>query len=251
MLEDLANSRYLMNAYAASSESWENFRRTSQQASLYEVAAALCGAWQTLGEDGDFFASLDDMTTEKMPRHLVAALGGVPTDQEMAPPPLTPDDVRVAEELSAHREVDKLLARELVILTQAGMEPVHAVRLIGDLQDILKRTIEPLKKSQVDQLRMDVPRLAEELCRAQQTLKVFNFEPASELAAGHPPHRRWVRTLRTIGKALGATAGAAGAVGNIIGAVASFGVVSGLGLASVLAGAQGMVAAVGDAVEPE
>jgi hypothetical protein len=78
LLEDLTGSRYLMNAYAVSSDSWENFRQTGQRASLYEVAAALCGAWSTLAEDHDFFDGLNEIATERMEPDLQSALQGLP-----------------------------------------------------------------------------------------------------------------------------------------------------------------------------
>jgi hypothetical protein len=96
-----------------------------------------------------------------------------------------------------------------------------------------------------------VPELASELCKAQRVLKTFDYEPAAELEAQRRPHRRWIRSLRIVGTGLKATAGAAGAVGNVVAAVASFGVVTGFSLVSVLAGAEAMATALEDVLGAE
>jgi hypothetical protein len=243
MLEDLANSRYLITAYASASDSWENFRQTGQQASLYEVAAILCGAWTTLDEDFEFMGELSDLTADRMAPDLLSALHGkvVPGDD--------PTRDTLLGELAAYSDTDKLLARELVVLVQAGMTPVHAVRLVGDLQDLLAPRIEPLSDTQVRALQRNVPRLARELCSAEQTLKVFDYDLASEASKGRAPHPGWVRNLRTVGKGLSATAGAASAAGNVVAAVASAGVASGLAWASVVAGVGAMSTAIASVIE--
>ncbi len=234
MLEDLATSSYLMTAYATSSDSWVNFRRTGQQASLYEVAAILCGPWRALSEDDDFFDGLDDMAAQGLQPDVENAIRG-----SVAP---TSDASRhqFLEEISTHRDTDKLLARELVVLVQAGMDSVHALRLVSDLQTLIAPQLYPLPTARISALRNTVPALASELYKAQQTLKVFDYDAESAAEAGRAPHRIWVRDLRVVAKALAATARAAGAVGNIAAALASFGVVTGFALASVLAGAQVM-----------
>jgi hypothetical protein len=246
MLEELAGSRYLMNAYAVSSDSWENFRQTGQRASLYEVAAALCGAWSTLAEDQDFLGELNEMATERMEPDLRSALQGPATP---APPAEAPDRQKLVAEFAGYLDVDKLLAQELVVLVQAGMDSVHAVRLISDLRDLLGSRVTGLTSPMLSSLQSNVPLLADKLCKAERTLRVFDYDPVSEAPAQHAPHRRWVGTLRLVGKTLGATAGAAGAVANVAAAIGSFGVVTGFALASVLAGAEAMSSAIADVVE--
>jgi hypothetical protein len=246
MLEDLTGSRYLMNAYAVSSDSWESFRQTGQRAPLYEVAAVLCGTWATLAEDQDFFGGLNEMATERMESDLRNALQGPPVP---AAPAAGPDRQKLVAEFADHLDVDKLLARELVVLVQAGMESVHAVRLISDLRDLLGSRVTGLTGPMLSSLQSKVPLLADELCKAERTLRVFDYDPVSEAPAQHAPHRRWVRTLHLSGKTLGATAGAAGAVANVAAAIGSFGVVTGFALASVLAGAEAMSSAITDIVE--
>jgi hypothetical protein len=243
VLEDLGNSRYLMKAYARSSDSWENFRQTGQQASLYEVAAILCGAWTTLSDDEDFFTALSEMAHDRMDSDLRIVLSG---DTVRAK---DPDRNRVLTEFAAHLDADKLLARELVVLVQAGMDPVHALRLVDDLGEHLSGRLRAMPGPEMATLQQNVPTLAAELCKARQALKVFDYDPLAESEEGAPPHRRWVTSLRLVGKALGATAGAAGAVGNVVAAVASFGILTGFGLASVLAGAQAMSTSIADALE--
>jgi hypothetical protein len=234
MLEDLANSRYLMSAYAASSDSWESFRRTGQQSSLVEVAAALCGAWSLLSEDDDFFNGLDG-AWERAESEWRQSYEG----------PSLPEDI-AQRDFHAYLDVDRLLAQELVVLVQAGMNPRHVVRLVGDLREVLGREIAPPDGIAVSDLRDEVTQLAEELCRAQQRLRTLDFDPYTELPAQRAPHRSWLRHLTTFRKALVATAGAASIVGNGAAAISSFGVLSGLGLASVVGGAQAMSTAVHD-----
>jgi hypothetical protein len=246
MLEDLANSRYLMNAYATGSDSWESFRQTGHQTSLYEVAAILCGAWTTLSEDDDFFDAMSEVSADRLDPDVRDAFRGKHA------PAKDPDRSRLLSDVAAYRHPDKLLAQELVVLVQAArMQPPHAVRLVSDLRDLLAPSIEPVSGEMMSALRADVPRLADELCRAQQRLKVFNYDPATETVEGAAPHRGWVRSLRVVGKTLQATAGAAAAVGNVVGAVASFGLASGLALGSVAGGAAAMSTAVADLLEPE
>jgi hypothetical protein len=234
-----------MTAYAASSDAWESFRQEGQKESLYEVAAILCGAWTALSEDDDFFEAMSQMTEERMEPDLQNAIRGdfSPGDD--------PDRARVLTDLAANREVDKLLAQELVVLIRAGMEPLHSVRLVSDLSGLLSGDLEPLALRDMQELRQQVPVLASELCKAQRVLKVFDYEAAREAAIERAPHKRWVKTLRLLGGSLGATAGAAGAVGNVAAAVASFGFLTGLSLASVLAGGAAIAKAVGEALESE
>jgi hypothetical protein len=247
MLEDLIGSRYLMNVYAVSSDSWENFRQTGQQASLYEVAAALCGAWTTLAEDQEFFGGLKEMATELMQPDLAAELAGAPTPT-VAGTDATERQKFVAE-FGDYLDVDKLLARELVVLVQAGMNSVHAVRLISDLRDLLGNRVTGPPSPTLSLLQPNVQLLADQLCKAQTTLPVFNYDPLSDPKAEHAPHRRWVRTLHLFGRTLGGTAGAASAVANVVAAIGSFGALTGLGLASVLAGAGAMSDAIADVIE--
>jgi hypothetical protein len=244
MLEDLANSRYLMNTYAVASDSWENFRQTGQQASLYEVAAILCGAWTTLSDDDDFFEAMSTVTGDRLEPDLRGAFVG-----DYAPPS-DPDRSKLLSEVAAYSDPDRLLAQELVVLVQAaGMQPVHALRLVSDLRDVLGSRVDPPSQQAMTTLRGNVPILAEELCKAKQRLKVFDYESTTALGAGAAPHRGWIRSLRITGKALQATAGAAGAVANVVGAVASFGLGSALALGSVAAGASVMSATVVDVLE--
>lgn len=246
MLQDLTGSRYLMNAYAVSSDSWQNFRQTGQHASLYEVAAALCGAWSTLAEDQEFLGGLYEMATERMEPDLRSALQGSAIP---APPAIAPGRQAVVVEFADHLDVDKLLAREFVVLVQAGMDSVHAVRLISDLRDLLGSRVTGVTSTMLSSLQSNVPLLADQLCKAERTLRGLDYDPVSEPPAGHAPHRRWVRSLHLVGRALGATAGAAGAVANVAAAISSFGVVTGFALASVLAGAEAMSSAIADVVE--
>jgi hypothetical protein len=81
---------------------------------------------------------------------------------------------------------------------------------------------------------MNVPKLATEHCKANQNLNVFDYDVASEAEAGRPTHRRWIAKLRVL-ESSQRTAGTAAPWP--MPSVASFGVVSGFGLASVLAGA--------------
>jgi hypothetical protein len=240
MLEDIASSRYLMTAYATSSDSWEEFRRTGDKASLFEVAAILCGAWTALSEDDDFLDGLNEMSEQRMASDLQSALHGdfVPPDD--------PERRKLLEDVAAHRQTDKLLSKEMVVLVQAGMDPVHAIRLVSDLSDLVKRDLRPLGQQRMTALMKSVPVLATELCKAQQVLRTFDYEVVSEVEAQRPPHRRWIRSLRIVKTGLKATAGAAGAAGNVVGAVASFGLVTGLSLVSVLAGAEAMATALED-----
>jgi hypothetical protein len=248
MLEDLAGSRYVMTAYATSSDSWENFRRTGDKASLFEVAASLCGAWTALSEDEDFLAGLNEMGEKEMANDLKSALLGdfaAPKDSERR---------KLLEDVAAHRQTDKLLSQELVVLVQAvqaGMDPVHAVRLVSDLSDLIRRELRPLGQERMAGLKERVPELASELCKAQRVLRTFDYEIAAELEAQRRPHRRWIRSLQIVGTGLKATAGAAGAVGNVVGAVASFGVITGFSLVSVLAGAEALATALEDALGAE
>jgi hypothetical protein len=226
MLENLANSRYLMSAYARSSDSWENFRLTGRQSSLHEVAFALCGAWTLLSEDDDFLEGLSEVPAQ------VASMMYPATAA-------SPEERARADEFREHLAVDRLLARELVILADAGMDPRHAVRLVTDLGDLLTEEIDQDRVGEhVSVLRNEVGQIAQVLCEAESRLRALDYEPATEVAAGRPPHRTWVRGLKTVGKALAATAGVAGAAANVAASVASFGIVSGLGLASVVGGAQ-------------
>jgi hypothetical protein len=94
-----------------------------------------------------------------------------------------------------------------------------------------------------------LPILAEELCKAKQRLKVFDHESTTALKAGAAPHQGWIRSLGITGKALQATAGAAGAVASVVGAVASFGLGIALALGSVAAGAPVMSATVVDLLQ--
>jgi hypothetical protein len=245
MLEDIAGSRYLMTAYATSSDSWENFRLTGDKASLFEVAAILCGAWTALSEDDDFLAGLNEMTEDAMADDLKSALLG-----DFAPPE-DPERRKLLEDVAANRQTDKLLSQEMVILVQAGMDPVHAVRLVTDLSDLIRRDIQPIETTRMAALRARVPDLASELCKAERVLRAFDYEAAAELEAQRPPHRRWIRSLRIVGSGLKATAGAAAAVGNVVAAVASFGVVTGFGLCSVLGGAEALATAVEDVLGGE
>jgi hypothetical protein len=245
MIEDLANSRYLMTAYATSSDSWEIFRQTGQQTQLFEVAAILCGAWTTLSEDEDFVEGLAEVSEQRMAPDMREAM-----QMGFIEPDADPARKQVLQELLAHQETDKLLARELVVLVQAGMQPAHAVRLVADLQTLLRPRIEPLSDYELSSLRTNIPQLADALCKAQRTLKGFNYDVASETENGRPPHRGWVRAYRLLGKVLVATAGAAGAAGNVAAAVASFGAATGLSLASVIAGGQVLLQAVADARDP-
>jgi len=238
MLEDMATSRYLMNAYAVSSDSWENFRQTGQQASLYEVASALCGAWTLLADDDDFFDGVEEANSR---------LWSGPTRDPAAEDPVKYG--REQDAFDALRDADRLLSKEFVVLVQAGMNPIHVTRLISDLSGVLTGPVEPLPPPSVSALRQDVPLLARELCTAQQALNVLGYGVESEPLAQHAPHRRWVKGLRLVGKALGATAAAAGAVGNVAGAVATFGVASGFALASVVASAQVLTVTLADSLE--
>jgi hypothetical protein len=232
MLEDLANSRYLMRAYAASSDSWENFRLTGRQSSLHEVAFALCGAWTVLSEDDDFFDGLADVPNR------VGPLMGRATGEDR-------EHQQRAAEFHQHLDVDRLLSRELVVLADAGMDPRHAIRLVTDLGDLLMDGFNPeLSGGDVETLRIQAGELADELCKAQLRLRAFDYDPTTEVPAGRAPHRTWMNRMKTVGKALAATAGVASAAANVAASVASFGVVSGLGLASVVAGTQATAIAV-------
>jgi hypothetical protein len=133
----------------------------------------------------------------------------------------------------------------LVVLVQAGMTPVHAVRVISDLRNLLGIRLEGLPDSQsTSWLQEDVEHLARRLCKAQKALRSFDYDPLSDPQAGQVPNSRWVRTLHMVGSTLGATAGAATIVGNVAAAVASFGAMTGLGLASVIGGGQAMSSAI-------
>jgi hypothetical protein len=193
VIEDLANSRYLMTAYGASSDGWEAFRQTGQQAPLYEVAAILCGAWTVLSEDNDFFAGLSELSLERMDPDLRSALGGIP------PPTPNADRAKLVEDFLDHLDVNRLLARELSVLVQAGMEPAHAVRLVTDLRSLLAGQISPLSDGDMSALRANVSMLAEDLCKAEQALRVFDFDVISESEAGRAPPPRWMDSLRVVG----------------------------------------------------
>ena len=232
MLADLANSRYLLRAYAASSDSWENFRLTGQQSSLHEVAFALCGAWTLLSDDTDFFDGLKEASAQADRMR-----AGMAEDEN--------EYKQAAEFQELIADVDKLLARELVVLADAGMDPRHAMRLVTDLGDLLTEGID------VDRLEHDVQMLQHEahdiahlLCEAQSRLQAFDYDPVAEAPANRPPHRAWVSGLKTVGKGVAATAGVAGAAGNVAASIASFGLATGLALASVVGGVQGTAIAV-------
>ena len=267
MLEDLAESHYLLNAYAASSDSWEHFRRTSQRAPLFEVASTLCGAWTTLSQDDVFLDGLQEITEpylkgdrlRKKARNAPRLREGQPEPSRSSGVPESrrpaPRIVDVEEqdgmEAAGLFDVDKLLAREFAVLQHAGMDPVHATRLITDLRDWLySPRLEPLRESDLARLRKGVPELAAELCEAARALRVIGFEP-SEAPAGPPPHRKWVRSLWLVKGALGATAAAATVAANVVVFVGSGGLAAGLGLASVFAGAEGMVNSVSTLVKRE
>lgn len=112
-------------------DSWESFRLTSQQSSLFEVAAALCGAWSLLSEDDDFFSALDE-ARERADLEWRQPYQGRSTAEDAA-----------RRDFHVYLDVDKLLAQELVVLVQAGMNPKHVVRLVGDLRESLGREIAP------------------------------------------------------------------------------------------------------------
>jgi hypothetical protein len=240
MLEDAANSRYLMRAYAQSSDSWEHFRTTAHQASLFEVAAILCGAWTLLSEDDDFFDGVED--AYRRLGELGVLLG--PADEA----PVSADrgdDAGVRRELRAYLEVDRLLARELVVLVHAGMEPVHAVRLVTDLVEVLEGTLVPHDENFED-LRGDMKKFAGELCAAEKRLRVLEFDPEVELPAERPPHRGWLRPLRPLRRAIIGIGGAATVAADVGTLVTGPGLVSGLGLASIIGGVEAVSRALRD-----
>jgi hypothetical protein len=105
VLEDLANSRYLMNAYAASSDCWDNFRATGQQASLYEAAAILCGAWTILSEDDAFLEGLSGMSDQKMDADLMTR---VRASSSPLPPAADEERNKLLGEFAAYLDTDKL-----------------------------------------------------------------------------------------------------------------------------------------------
>jgi hypothetical protein len=232
-LENLAESRYLVPAYTAASDSWAAFRTTGEPGPLYEVSAILCGLWQTLSEDDEFFAGLEAATVERMPP---VFREGLKSPVAVAGPKRSDGD----DDFASYLEGDRLLSKELVVLVQAGLDPSHAVRLVTDLSDLLGDRVHPLDKGGVTRIRRSASDVADELCAAQRRLRAFGFDPIAETIAGHQPHSRWPRALRTIGRALGATAGAATVAANVVAAVATHGIVTALGLASVHAGAQAM-----------
>ena len=255
MIESLGDSRYLMTAYAAASDRWQDFRGTGDQNALSDVAGILCGAWTVLSEDDDFLAAMTEMSDESMPDDVASALGkhtvhGDRRGGTKARPVSALPEGRESflAEISAHRQTDKLLARETTILIRAGMSPAHAVRLVSDLAEMLGPTVAPIPHGRVTNFQIQAAFLAEELCKARQVLQVFDYG-SSESFAKTEPHRRWVRTLRVAGLALKATAGAGGAVGNVAAAIASFGALTGFGLVSVLAGAEVMTAALEQAIQ--
>jgi hypothetical protein len=242
MLEDLTESRYLMTAYATASDSWEDFRGTGNKSALFEVAAILCGGWTTLSDDDDFIYGLDQLTEGRWATDLRSALHG------RFPNAVGEGRLELVEEVMSYRATDKLLSQEMVVLVQAGMDPVHAVRLVTDLSELLTSEVRPPDSAVIAGLKANIPELASELCKAQQLLRTFDYDPLTETEVESRPPRRWTRSLRTLGIALKATAGAAGAVGNVVAAVGSFGVLTGFGLVSVVAGAEAMASAASSAL---
>jgi hypothetical protein len=247
MLEDIANSRYLMRAYAQSSDSWEHFRTTAQQASLFEVAAILCGAWTVLGEDDDFFDGVGVAYGRLQELEVLAGVpskdvpkGGAPLSAApRADQDLGEDDARVRDEFRAHLEVDRLLSRELVVLVHAGMKPVHAVRLVTDLADVLGDELRP-RTMNLEDLRADITKFAAELCEAETRLRVFSFDPEIDLTAARPPHRGWLSRLKRLRRRIIGIGGAATVAADVAALVTGPGLVSGLGLASIVGGMQAL-----------
>jgi hypothetical protein len=126
------------------------------------------------------------------------------------------------------------------------LNPRHAIRLVTDLGTVLGDRLEPGRIMSAAVLRSYVADVAQDLCTAQKQLAGFDYDPASDHVADAPPHPKWLRHLRIAGKGVLATAGAAGAVANGIVAVTSFGVLSALGLSSVVAGVEVMSVVVED-----
>lgn len=235
MFDDLAASRYLMVEYAKASDAWESFRATGDPQALDEAATTLAAAWAVLADDEDFWTGAYDAAQLSTTRPMVEALTrGRELPSRSAG--RAGEENAMAAELATYRYTDKLLARELVVLIEVGMRPVHAARLVTDLSDVLPATIEPVQPKSVEQTRALAPELAEMLGQIRETLAVLDQDLMVETARPQPPHRGWIRGLRTVGKALKATAGAAAVVANAAGAVASLGLASGFALGSVLGG---------------
>jgi hypothetical protein len=253
MLEGLSGSRYLLTAYAVSSDAWENFRQTGQKAPLNAVAVSLCGAWKILAEDDGFFGALDEMKMALSESDLRGALEQpVGTRSTRGPgPPQLRDRWKFVAEFAAHLDVDTLLTREFEVLAHAGMEPAHAVSLVTDLRELLGDRLTAPSAPKMASLQQRVKELADQLCNAQETLRVFDYDPVPELEAGHAPHRRWVRILRLVGRGVRALAGPAGAVGNVAAAVDNLDLGSGFQLASVVGGVEAMSSGIDSILEPE
>lgn len=236
-LDPLTDVGFTMRAYASASDSWLGFLQNGSPEALRSTAATLAGALAVLGEDPAFFAALRTVVTG-----VEDVRGSMPDDlrqQLDAHVPLAPTG-------NGTLAVDRVLSREVPVLMTAGMQPAHAVRLVTDLSRIVPDGTPVPADAAMARMHSATQALAAELGRAERVVAMTSepgVVPGSPTGAPLPTaprHRAWAQALRTTAKGLGAVAGAATVAANAAAAIASFGVLTGLGLGSVLVGAEAL-----------
>lgn len=236
-VEDAA---FLMRAYADASDHWVAYRTSAATPELGAAAGVMADALHVAADDPEFFATLRDLVAGAS-----VGAGPVPPDPRTALEPFMVN--RAGGPLLL---ADRVLSREPEVLVAAGMTPVHAVRLATDLARIVPPQAPMPVPAQMTGLEERIEGLAVQLDRVETTLRAIDTR--GDPAAGDAPrHRGWARALRVTGRGLGAVAGLAAVAGNVAGAVASFGVLTGLGLGSVLVGAKALTDTVADVLAEE